>query len=39
MNSDFFPELLQALYEKGGLTKERKMEPYAFLKESALPYL
>ncbi|CAB4293878.1 unnamed protein product [Prunus armeniaca] len=30
------PELLQSLLEKGGLTNERKMEPDAFLKESAL---
>nr|WRW54501.1 ATP synthase CF1 alpha subunit [Prunus salicina var. cordata] len=29
-------ELLQSLLEKGGLTNERKMEPDAFLKESAL---
>ena len=33
------PELLQSLVEKGGLTNERKMEPDAFLRESALPYL
>nr|WBQ47765.1 ATPase subunit 1 [Eucommia ulmoides]WLW41795.1 ATPase subunit 1 [Eucommia ulmoides] len=33
------PELLQLSLEKGGLTNERKMEPDAFLKESALPYL
>ena len=33
------PELLQSLFSKGGLTNERKMEPDAFLKESALPYL
>ncbi|XP_057478171.1 ATP synthase subunit alpha, mitochondrial [Actinidia eriantha] len=33
------PELLQSLLEKGGLTNERKMEPDAFLRESALPYL
>ena len=37
--SQIKPELLQSLLEKGGLTNERKMEPDAFLKESALPYL
>jgi F-type H+-transporting ATPase subunit alpha len=31
--------LRQSLLEKGGLTNERKMEPDAFLKECALPYL
>ncbi|KAL6590178.1 hypothetical protein ACP70R_050164 [Stipagrostis hirtigluma subsp. patula] len=33
------PELLKSFLEKGGLTNERKMEPDASLKESALPYL
>ncbi|KAL5808063.1 hypothetical protein ACOSQ3_028754 [Xanthoceras sorbifolium] len=37
--SSIKPELLQSLLEKGGLTNERKMEPDAFLKECALPYL
>ncbi|CBI38498.3 unnamed protein product, partial [Vitis vinifera] len=37
--SSIKPEFLQSLLEKGGLTNERKMEPDAFLKESALPYL
>ncbi|CAK9161815.1 unnamed protein product [Ilex paraguariensis] len=37
--SSIKPELLQSLLEKGGLTNERKMEPDAFLKESALPFL
>nr|YP_010373892.1 ATP synthase F1 subunit alpha [Hernandia nymphaeifolia]UPI56074.1 ATP synthase F1 subunit alpha [Hernandia nymphaeifolia] len=37
--SSIDPELLQSLLEKGGLTNERKMEPDASLKESALPYL
>ncbi|CAN1301537.1 ATP synthase subunit alpha, mitochondrial [Linum perenne] len=32
-------ELLQSLLEKGGLTNERKMELYAFLKESDFPFL
>ncbi|PRQ30933.1 putative H(+)-transporting two-sector ATPase [Rosa chinensis] len=31
-------ELVQSLLEKGGLTNKRKMEPDAFLKESALPF-
>jgi F-type H+-transporting ATPase subunit alpha len=30
------PELLKSFLEKGGLTNERKMEPDASLKESAL---
>nr|YP_010035135.1 ATP synthase F0 subunit 1 [Euonymus alatus]QOX10158.1 ATP synthase F0 subunit 1 [Euonymus alatus] len=33
------PELLQSIVEKGGLTNERKIEPDAFLKESALTVL
>nr|WNX95809.1 ATPase subunit 1 [Cymbidium lancifolium] len=37
--SSIDPELLKSLLDKGGLTKERKMEPDASLKESALPYL
>jgi len=35
ITSLIIPELLQKLLEKGGLTNERKMEPDAFLKESA----
>nr|AUN35274.1 ATP synthase alpha subunit [Allium fistulosum] len=37
--SSIDPELLKSLKEKGGLTHERKSEPDASLKESALPYL
>ena len=37
--SSIDPELLKSFLEKGGLTNERKMEPDASLKESALPYL
>nr|YP_010838112.1 ATP synthase F0 subunit 1 [Apostasia shenzhenica]WGF19847.1 ATP synthase F0 subunit 1 [Apostasia shenzhenica] len=37
--SSIDPELLKSLLDKGGLTNERKMEPDASLKESALPYL
>ena len=37
--STIHPELLKSFLEKGGLTNERKMEPDASLKESALPYL
>ncbi|KAG0490094.1 hypothetical protein HPP92_006957 [Vanilla planifolia] len=35
--SSIDPELLQSLLDKGGFTNERKMEPDASLKESALP--
>ena len=37
--SSIDPELLKSLKSKGGLTHERKSEPDASLKESALPYL
>ncbi|KAH0445472.1 hypothetical protein IEQ34_025429 [Dendrobium chrysotoxum] len=37
--SSIDPELLKSLLDKGGFTNERKMEPDASLKESALPYL
>ena len=37
--SSIDPELLKSFLEKGGLTNERKMEPDASLKESALPFL
>ena len=39
ITSSVDPELLKSFLEKGGLTNERKMEPDASLKESALPYL
>ncbi|CAA7409465.1 unnamed protein product [Spirodela intermedia] len=39
ITSSIDPELLKSFLEKGGLTNERKMEPEASLKESALPYL
>lgn len=39
ITSSIDPELLKSFLEKGGLTNERKMEPDASLKESALPYL
>nr|YP_010737549.1 ATPase subunit 1 [Zantedeschia aethiopica]WEQ71656.1 ATPase subunit 1 [Zantedeschia aethiopica] len=39
ITSSIKPELLKSFLEKGGLTNERKMEPDASLKESALPYL